>query len=124
MKKYKIMFWISTLIIVFTQGIGELVTYLNGSAQMGIVGLGYPMYFVLVLVVAKILGSIALATPQISKKVKEWAYAGFTFDFVIAFVSIWVVSGFSMFLLGPTIAIIVLAISYYSYNKLNTVSVN
>lgn len=118
------MFWISTLLIVFTQGVGELVSYLNGSAQMGIVGLGYPMYFVLILVVAKILGSIALATPQIPKKVKEWAYAGFTFDFVMAFISIWVVFGFSMFLLGPIIALIILAISYYSYNKLNTASVN
>ena len=118
------MFWISTLLIVFTQGIGELVAYLNGSAQTGIIGLGYPMYFVLILVVAKILGSIALALPQIPKTVKEWAYAGFTFDFTIAFVSILAVSGFSMFLIAPIIAIIILAISYYSYNKLNTASVN
>ncbi|MEO5998718.1 MAG: DoxX family protein [Chitinophagaceae bacterium] len=31
----------------------------------------------------KILGVLALVIPQVLKRIKEWAYAGFTFDFFL-----------------------------------------
>ena len=85
MKKYKIMFWVSTLLIFVSQGVMELVAYFNGTAAQGITGLGYPEYFAGFVVLAKVLGSIALVVPQIPKGVKEWAYAGFAFDFIAFF---------------------------------------
>ena len=42
-------------------------------------GLGYPEYFLTILGVAKLLGLLALLTGA-SVTLKEWAYAGFTFD--------------------------------------------
>ena len=51
-------------------------------AKEGIRHLGYPEYFGNALVVFKILGVLALVIPQIPKRVKEWAYAGFAFDFI------------------------------------------
>ncbi len=120
MKKYKIMFWVATSLIFITQGIMEMVAYFNGTAETGIIPLGYPHYFVTMIVVAKVLGSLALILPQIPAKVKEWAYAGFTFDFIAALISMWVVFGFSSFLLFPVIAIVILGISYYSFHKINS----
>lgn len=45
--------------------------------------LGYPVYIIYPLAVAKVLGVIAILTKK-SPLLKEWAYAGFFFDFVIA----------------------------------------
>ena len=44
----------------------------------GIVKLGYPVYFLTLLGVWKILGVIAILAPKLPL-VKEWAYAGFFF---------------------------------------------
>lgn len=46
--------------------------------------LGYPTYIIYPLALAKILGLIAIWTNK-SKALTEWAYAGFFFDFVLAF---------------------------------------
>lgn len=119
MKKYKIMFWVTTLLIFFTQGVMEVVAYMNGTATAGIVGLGYPVYFVGMIVFAKALGSLALVIPQVPKTIKEWAYAGFVFDFIAALLSMYFVMGVSTFLLLPVIAIVVLFVSYRSYHKLH-----
>lgn len=48
--------------------------------------LGYPTYLIYPLASAKILGLIAIWTKK-SNTLKEWAYAGFFFDFVLAFVA-------------------------------------
>lgn len=45
--------------------------------------LGYPSYLVYPLAIAKILGLIAIWTRK-SSTLKEWAYAGFFFDTVLA----------------------------------------
>jgi len=45
--------------------------------------LGYPTYVIYPLAVAKILGLIAIWTKK-SAFLKEWAYAGFFFDFLLA----------------------------------------
>ena len=45
--------------------------------------LGYPTYIICPLAVAKILGLIAIWTKK-SQTLKEWAYAGFFFDFLLA----------------------------------------
>ena len=45
--------------------------------------LGYPTYIIYPLAIAKILGLIAIWTRK-SNTLKEWAYAGFFFDLVLA----------------------------------------
>jgi hypothetical protein len=44
-----------------------------------IAALGYPEYFQDILGVAKLLGAVAIVS-SVSPMLKEWAYAGFTFD--------------------------------------------
>jgi hypothetical protein len=48
--------------------------------------LGYPTYFMTMLGLAKILGVVALVVPRFPT-LREWAYAGFTFDLVAAAIS-------------------------------------
>ncbi len=45
--------------------------------------LGFPTYIIYPLAIAKILGLVAIWTRK-SPLLKEWAYAGFFFDFVLA----------------------------------------
>ncbi len=46
-------------------------------------GLGFPTFIIYPLAIAKFLGLIAIWTNK-SKMLKEWAYAGFTFDLLLA----------------------------------------
>jgi hypothetical protein len=118
MKKYKIMFWISTGIIFLMEGVIVLFTSQSEMSIQGITSLGYPLYFVTLLAVFKVLGSFALIIPQVPARIKEWAYAGFGIDFICAFVSIVAVFGFGIMLLMPVGFMILLVMSYVSYHKL------
>ncbi len=118
MKKAKILFWISTTIIFLFEGVMTGLTSGSEMSIAGITGLGYPLYFVTILAVFKVVGSLALIIPQVPARIKEWAYAGFGIDFICAFVSVWVVTGFGAPLLFPTVAMILLVISYINYHKL------
>lgn len=120
MKKTKILFWVSTIIIFLFEGLMPALTGHSEMAIQGITGLGYPVYFVTIITVFKVLGGIALIIPKVPANIKEWAYAGYGIDFICAFVSIWVVAGFGMALLLPVVAFVILAVSYVNYHKLKT----
>ena len=51
--------------------------------------LGYPLYFVYIIGVCKMLGAVAIVVPRFPR-LKEWAYAGLVFNMTGAFVS-WLV---------------------------------
>ena len=119
-KKFKIIFWVTTTIIFLFEGV---LTALTSHSQMsidGITHLGYPLYFVNILTVFKVLGAFALIIPQVPARVKEWAYAGFGFDFICAFASIAVIDGKSSIigLVFPLIFLGILVASYLSREKL------
>jgi hypothetical protein len=118
MKKYTIMFWIATGAIFLFEGVMPALTGMSKMSVDGITGLGYPLYFVPMLVVFKVLGSLALIIPQVPARIKEWAYAGFAIDFIAAFVSIVAVAGWNTIAIMPVVAIIILTISYVSREKL------
>ncbi len=42
--------------------------------------MGYPLYFIRFISVAKVLGAVAILLPMIPQRVKEWAYFGFFVD--------------------------------------------
>jgi uncharacterized membrane protein YphA (DoxX/SURF4 family) len=82
----KIIYWISTLWLasgMLATGILQLFKMkAEGSVSPpgadGITHLGYPIYFLTILGIWKILGVAALLWPK-RPLVKEWAYAGFFF---------------------------------------------
>jgi hypothetical protein len=118
-KNAKIIFWISTVIIALLEGVMPALTSQSEMAKEGISHLGYPEYFGNALVICKISGVIALIIPQIPKCVKEWAYAGFTFNFIFAGLSHGMVDGVDAHLFFPIIALGILATSYFSFHKMS-----
>jgi hypothetical protein len=120
MKKEKIIFWITTSLIFLFEGVMPALTSQTEMAKEGIRHLGYPDYFGILLTVFKVLGALALILPQVSKRIKEWAYAGFGIDFISASVSIFVIDGFTGLGFFPLIVFGVLIVSYIYYHKLNT----
>ena len=118
MKKAKIIFWITTIIIFLFEGVMPALTSQTELAKEGIRHLGYPEYFGNALVVFKVLGVLALVIPQVPNRVKEWAYAGFTFDFLFASISHFAVDGFGFQSFFPLIILVILLISYFYYHKI------
>lgn len=82
MKKTKIIYWIFTVLLIammLMSAVTSLMPNPQGEAMMKTIG--YPYDVLYLLSVAKILGIIALLVPGFSR-LKEWAYAGFTFDLI------------------------------------------
>ncbi|WP_264550696.1 DoxX family protein [Flavobacterium sp. N2038] len=117
MKKAKIIFWITTITIFLFEGVMPALTSQTELAKEGIRHLGYPEYFGNALVVFKILGVLVLVIPQIPKNVKEWAYAGFGFDFIFASISHFAIDGVNFQSFFPLIFLVILALSYIYYHK-------
>ncbi|MFD0939709.1 DoxX family protein [Pedobacter boryungensis] len=123
MKKEKTIFWISTTIIFLMEGVMPALTSQTELAKEGIRHLGYPEYFGNALVVFKVLGTLILMIPKVPNRFKEWAYAGFGFDFIFASISHGAVDGINFQTFFPLIFLGILAISYVYYHKLNTASI-
>jgi hypothetical protein len=118
-KKTKILFWVTTIIIFLIEGVIPAFTSQTELAKEGIRHLGYPSYFGNALVVFKVLGALALIIPQVPKRIKEWAYAGFAFDFIFASISHAAIDGMDFQTFFPLIFLGLLVVSYISYHKLN-----
>jgi hypothetical protein len=86
-KTNKIIYWISTVWLSLGM-ISSAVVQLSGMKEgvEAVIRLGYPVYFLKILGVWKILGVIVLLAPKFPL-VKEWAYAGFFFAMSGAFIS-------------------------------------
>ncbi|MGQ7944188.1 DoxX family protein [Flavobacterium sp. WC2509] len=123
-KTNKIIFWTSTILIFLFEGVMPALTSQTELAKEGIRHLGYPEYFGNALVVFKILGVIILVVPQIPKRLKEWAYAGFTFDFLFASISHYAVDGLDFQTFFPLIVLAILMVSYVFYHKINSNNLN
>lgn len=118
MKKHKIIFHLTTGLIFLFEGVLPALTSHTEIAREGISHLGYPPFFAFMLAFFKVSGALALVIPKVPEQVKEWAYAGFTFTFISAFISHWVVDGFGIQTIFPLLALAFLALSYRSYHTL------
>jgi DoxX-like family len=106
----KVVYWASTVIV----GVMLLMSlsYLTGSEQVvsGFAKAGYPQHLRIVLGLAKPAAAIVLLLPGLAL-LKEWAYAGATFAWIMASISarsseeglIWIV---------PLMLLALLAVSY------------
>lgn len=107
----KIAYWVSTGLVAVMSAFAGFV-YLSGSPQAvaGFAHVGYPQQLRIILGIAKPLGAIALLIPGFSK-LKEWAYAGFTFAWICAIVAHYL-AGDGPTALVPLVGLVLLAISY------------
>ena len=118
MKKNKILYWTFTGLICVLDGLIPALTSNTELAKQGISHLGYPDYFRVMLTLFKVAGALILVLPVFRSRIKEWAYAGFTFNFVSAFISGLIVDGFSAMSIIPIVALAILAVSYFYYNRI------
>src|SRR5499425_1792341 len=83
----KVAYWVSTGLVA-AMSIFAGFAYLSGSPQgvEGFAHVGYPQQLRIILGIAKPLGAIALIVPGFVR-LKEWAYAGFTFAWICAVVA-------------------------------------
>lgn len=105
------------MLIFLFEGVLPALTSQTEMAKEGISHLGYPAYFGVMIAVFKVAGALALIVPQVPKRIKEWAYAGFTFDFIAASVSHTAVDGFGGQAIFPLVVLGILAVSYIYYYK-------
>lgn len=86
-KRNKIIYWIATVWLALGMLSSGIVQVLHGPTEVAFMAkLGYPVYFVILIGVWKILGVIAILIPRYPL-LKEWAYAGFFFTMSGAVVS-------------------------------------
>ncbi len=116
----RIIYWISTGLIVLFEGVLVALTSNTEMAVEGIKHLGYPNYFGPHLAIMKIIGSIVLILPYFKGRIKEWVYAGFFYDFLWATISHGFVDGWMhQETLSMLLAFGVWTASYTSYHQLN-----
>jgi len=120
MKKNKIFFWVATVILILWEGVMPLGTILFAPQYVnaGTKPLGYPDYFAYTLIICKVLGVIAISYSKTPEKIKEWAYAGLTFNLISAFISHACVDQNIGFMLMPVVFLGILAVSYIYANKI------
>ncbi|MEM7574374.1 MAG: DoxX family protein [Bacteroidota bacterium] len=111
----KWIFWISTgLISAMMLGSAGMYLFNTEEVSAEFSRLGYPTTVVIPLAIAKILAVLAIISNQ-SAWLKEWAYAGLFFDFLLA-TQAHGLAGDGWF--GPSVvATILLLTSYYFDNK-------
>ena len=114
MKRDKIIFYVATglLTLIMLFSVSMYFFKHDDVAQM-FTNFGYPSYIIYPYAVAKLFGLFALWNPNF-KVLKEWAYAGFFFAFILAFFAhVMIDDGEQM---AALVAFILLIISYI-FNK-------
>ncbi len=112
-KKNKIIYWIATCWLALGMLSTGIVQLLHIKKETDfIIELGYPVYFLTLLGVLKILGVIAVLIPK-RPLLKEWAYAGFFFTMGGALFS-HIATGASMNRIFPPLLLLTLTfLSWY-----------
>jgi hypothetical protein len=118
MKKVKTLYWAFTglfLAFMLVTSLSQLI--LTKGTEEVMSTLKMPLYILPMLGIAKLLATVAILVPGLPK-IKEWAYAGFVFDFIGATYSMIAVGGTIgkwSFMIVP---ILLCGLSYYFRDKL------
>src|SRR5215470_8268075 len=105
--------WVSTSLLV-AMALFAAYGYLSGTLQavQNFTHIGYPQQLRIILGIANLLGAVVLVVPGLAR-LKEWAYAGFSFVFLSAFVAHFLANdGRKVFM--PLVLQLFLVVSYVS----------
>ena len=126
-RRNKIIYWIATIWLSLGMTSTAIVQLLQTKEETdSMAALGYPMYFLIILGIWKILGVITILVPRLPL-LKEWAYAGFFFAMSGAFISHLAVRDEASELFGPALLMILTVTSWYfrpAERKLFPVTIN
>jgi len=117
MKKIRIFYWITTgllLLMMAFSSISSLALPAQSVAFFNTINM--PSYLISFLSIAKLLGVIAILVPGYPR-LKEWAYAGLTFDLIGAAYCNYAVGKPTGEWLPILIFIVLAFVSYFLYHK-------
>jgi hypothetical protein len=110
-------YWGTKVLIVFWMLASGTSALLKAEFIVeAITRLGYPLYFVTFLGIAKVLGAIAIALP-VPKTLKEWTYAGVTFELLASAYSYASVGDPFSEIIKPVILLMLIATSYLTWKS-------
>lgn len=112
-KRNKIIYWIATIWLslgMLSTGIVQLLKTEDEVNKM--TELGYPLYFLTIIGVWKILGVVAILIPKFPL-LKEWAYAGFFINMSGAIISHLMSGSEAKEIFGPALLLVLTIISWY-----------
>ena len=93
MNRKLVAYWVTTALLAFFIGSGGAAEAARVPGNVdGLVALGYPVYFIVLIGLWKVLGAITVLVPRVPR-LKEWAYAGMFFNMTGAAVSTVAVNG-------------------------------
>lgn len=117
MKRDKFIFYVATGLLTLLMLFSVSMYFFNHEdVSVMFTSFGYPTYIIYPYAVAKLLGLYALWNPNF-KIIKEWAYAGFFFAFILAFFAHYMIGDGEQ--MGAVIALILLIVSYIFNKKIN-----
>ena len=112
-KRNKIIYWVATLWLALGMTATGIVQILQVKEEVDMMAhLGYPLYFMAILGVWKLLGVIAILIPKFPL-LKEWAYAGFFFAMSGAILSHFAKGDEAIAYFGPTLLLVLTVLSWY-----------
>lgn len=116
MTQDKLIYWVSTAMMCALFAMSAAMYIVNYDSMVDVFErLGFPGWLVYPLAIFKILGIIAILSKQ-SKLLKEWAYAGFFFDAMLAFGAHYYVQDGGTAL--AVVALVLIVVSRYYDSKL------
>lgn len=112
-KRDKIIYWVATLWLALGMTSTGIVQIMKIPEEVEMItGLGYPVYFITIIGVWKLLGVVAVLIPRYPL-LKEWAYAGFFFNMTGALFSHAVHGSAAAEFFGPLLLLVLTAVSWY-----------
>jgi DoxX-like protein len=123
-KKLKTLYWVATVFfaaLMLLDGYGGVSQQEAGQEVMR--HLGYPMYVLIIFGIAKILGAIAIIQTKY-QTIKEWAYAGFAFNFIGAFASRALAGDGAAIITFPLIGLVIMLVPYFLWKKYEAIKLS
>ncbi|GEO11843.1 DoxX family protein [Segetibacter aerophilus] len=112
-KRNNIIYWIATAWLALGMVSTAVVQILKMKEEADMFAhLGYPLYFLTMLGIWKLLGVVTVLIPKLPL-LKEWAYAGFFFAMSGAIFSHIAVGDGAKEFFGPTLLLVLTVVSWY-----------
>jgi hypothetical protein len=116
-KNQKILYWLVTGLMAAFMLLASIPDLLMSPQAVSIIGhLGYPIYLLPFLGMAKMLGVLTVLVPWF-RRLKEWAFAGLVFDLTGALYSHLSVGDAASAWLPAVIGLVLVGGSYLSYQR-------
>lgn len=116
MKATNLIYWITTGLVAVMMSFSAYMYLTSPEMEKAFQHLGFPAYFRVELAIAKVLGVLGLMVP-FKGRLKEWVYAGFTINFISAFIAHTASGDPLSGSVAPLIFLGLLLTSYVMYHK-------